>query len=161
MLQVLNFTLAMHHHRHAYFAKPFLRIGVIWFLWLTVVVQAICIIMARNHYTADVVVACYVCPMLWYTLQNIYESPTFKRIYPSYMGNFKYDYASSSSDCEDIPIVKCMMRLGSIISRRSGFSVRFYSYSASMMREYYSQIFLQHANCSNRYGPRKSTAQLR
>jgi len=124
MLQVLNFTLAMHHHRHKYFEKAFVRIGVIWFLWLTVVVQAICIIMARNHYTVDVVAACYVTPMLWYTLQNIYESPTFKRLFPSYMGNFKYDYATCSSDCEDIPIVKCMTRLGSFISRRLGFSVR-------------------------------------
>ncbi len=128
MLQVLNFTLAMHHHRHKYFEKAFVRIGVMWFLWLTVVVQAICIIMARNHYTVDVVAACYVAPMLWYTLQNIYESPTFKRLFPSYMSNFKYDYASCSSDCEDIPIVKCMMRLGSFISRRVGFSVRVSSF---------------------------------
>ena len=117
----------MHHHRHAYFERPFLRIGLTWFLWLTLVVQAICIIMARNHYTVDIIVACYVCPMLYYTLQNIYESPTFKRIYPSYMGNFEYKHESAqhcSERFQNLPFVKCLTRLGSFVSRKLGFSVR-------------------------------------
>ena len=127
MLQVFVFTMSMHHHRHAYFERPFLRIGLTWFLWLTLVVQAICIIMARNHYTVDIIVACYVCPMLYYTLQNIYESPTFKRIYPSYMGNFEYKHESAqhcSERFQNLPFVKCLTRLGSFVSRKLGFSVR-------------------------------------
>lgn len=34
--------------------------------WALVVIQALNIIMARNHYTMDVVIACYLTPLLWH-----------------------------------------------------------------------------------------------
>lgn len=46
-------------------------------LVLTVLLQPYFIIAARNHYTVDVVVASYVAPMLWWTLEGYFYTTSF------------------------------------------------------------------------------------
>jgi hypothetical protein len=49
-------------------------------VWLMVVIQGITIIMARNHYTMDVVIASYVTPLLWHWYITALEPEDMKPI---------------------------------------------------------------------------------
>ena len=42
---------------------------------VTVVVQFVLIIAARNHYTVDVVVSLYIAPMIWITMEKMFPDP--------------------------------------------------------------------------------------
>lgn len=105
MMQDIIFTLAMTHYRAAFFQRAWLRVGVPLFLWFTVVVQGICIVKARNHYTVDVVVASYVAPLLWYAVQGIFASAKFQYLLPSYIPDYRGAYDKRKHDDVRAPSV--------------------------------------------------------
>jgi len=73
MLHLIVFIMTFHRYADICFSP---RVSQWWIscmklaLWLMVPIQALCIIAQRHHYTADVVVATYLTPLLWYFYCN-------------------------------------------------------------------------------------------
>jgi len=73
MLHLIVFALTFHRYADICFSP---RVSQWWIscmklvLWVMVPIQALCIIAQRHHYTADVVVATYLTPLLWYFYCN-------------------------------------------------------------------------------------------
>jgi len=83
MLMTIDYAFtALRYAPTSFMMTPrFVRIVFRPLVWLMVVMQGIGIIMARNHYTMDVVVASYTTPLLWYWYITYLEpedmKPTF------------------------------------------------------------------------------------
>lgn len=79
MLMAISYAFTLLRYASAVFAIPhasmfFFRILV----WTLVCVQGVTIIMARNHYTMDVVIASYVSPLLWHWYLTALEPEDMK-----------------------------------------------------------------------------------
>eukprot|EP00940_MAST-03C_sp_MAST-3C-sp2_P000270 g270.t1 len=105
MLFVLMMACTVTHYRKEYFERRWLRVLVVYFMWLIAALQAMFIIMARNHYSVDVVVALYVSPMLWLTMQNVFASQWFQKHCSWYIAWYKYDYDSGSGKCDRVLVM--------------------------------------------------------
>ena len=80
MLGILVPVLMIIHYgdeclvQNGYLSPVGLRV-LVSFLFIMVVVQAILILTMRNHYTSDIVVSCYLTPLLWnYYVDVIYPT---------------------------------------------------------------------------------------
>lgn len=67
MLYVIICGLVVAHYTPLLVSKRIARVLSL-FMWMLVAVQGLTIIAMRKHYSVDVVVACYVVPMLWHTV---------------------------------------------------------------------------------------------
>lgn len=91
MLFVITMACGVTQHRVALIGNRMIRFALVTFMWTIVVFQALCIIMAHNHYSVDVVVASYVTPLIWHATQSLYASAFFQKHCHWYFAWYKYD----------------------------------------------------------------------
>jgi len=119
MLFVLTMALAITHHRHSLWRRRHLQLAIPVLFWIMCIVQALFIIMARNHYSVDIVVATYVTPLLWHATQSLYASRWFRTHCSWYLEWFQYaDDNNDNPKCEALRAI--LSRYFSFCSNRLG-----------------------------------------
>lgn len=77
MFQNIILTIIVTIYSSKILRKKYLHIIVTTLMWLLTITQIPLIIAARNHYTVDITVACYLAPMVWITLENLRKQKDF------------------------------------------------------------------------------------
>jgi len=79
MLQMILFVLIINHYgRQCFQVSKCVHLFIVTIALLLCIAQSCVILMARHHYTSDIIVAAYVTPLLWYFYNNAIHKEDMK-----------------------------------------------------------------------------------